>query len=57
MIGLYYSNPSKTLRVQMEGNREVQREVEDYSLSVGLKPIREDLLRERILQAYFRVRL
>ena len=35
-VGLDYSNPLKTLRVQMEGNREVQREVEDYSLSVDM---------------------
>lgn len=31
-----YSNPLKVLRVQVEGNREVQREVEDYNLSVDM---------------------
>lgn len=31
-----YSNPLKVLRVQIEGNREVQREVEDYNLSVDM---------------------
>ena len=31
-----YSNPLKVLRVQKEGNREVEREVEDYDLSVDM---------------------
>lgn len=31
-----YSNPYPKLRVQKEGNREVQREVEDYDLSVDM---------------------
>ena len=31
-----YSNPKKVLRVQKEGNREVQREVEDYDLTIGM---------------------
>lgn len=31
-----YSNPLKVLRVQMEGYREVQREVEDYNLSIDM---------------------
>lgn len=31
-----YSNPLKVLRVQIEGNREVQREIEDYNLSVDM---------------------
>lgn len=35
-IGKDYSNPKKVLRVQTEGNREVQREVEDYDLSLEM---------------------
>ncbi|MCI9388359.1 MAG: oxidoreductase [Lachnospiraceae bacterium] len=31
-----YSNPYQKVRVQKEGNREVQREVEDYDLSVDM---------------------
>jgi anti-repressor protein len=31
--GIDYSNPLKVLRVQTEGSREVQREVEDYNLT------------------------
>ena len=31
-----YSNPLKVLRVQIEGNREVQREIDDYNLSVDM---------------------
>ena len=31
-----YSNPYQKLRVQIEGNREVQREVEDYDLSIDM---------------------
>lgn len=31
-----YSNPQKVLRVQIEGNREVQREVEDYDLTIEM---------------------
>ena len=31
-----YSNPKKVLRVQKEGNRDVQREVEDYDLSINM---------------------
>ena len=31
-----YSNPKKVLRVQKEGNRDVQREVEDYDLTVSM---------------------
>lgn len=35
-VGEDYSNPLKVLRVQKEGNREVQREVEDYNLTVDM---------------------
>lgn len=31
-----YLNPQKVLRVQIEGNREVKREVEDYDLSIEM---------------------
>lgn len=31
-----YSNPYQKVRVQKEGNREVQREVEDYDLSIDM---------------------
>lgn len=31
-----YSNPYQKVRVQKEGNREVQREVEDYNLSIDM---------------------
>ncbi len=31
-----YSNPKKVLRVQIEGNREVQKEVEDYDLTIEM---------------------
>lgn len=31
-----YSTPNKKVRVQIEGSREVQREVEDYDLSVDM---------------------
>ncbi len=34
--GKDYSNPQKVLRVQIEGNREVQREVEDYDLTIEM---------------------
>lgn len=34
--GIDYSNPLKVLRVQKEGNRNVEREVEDYNLSVDM---------------------
>lgn len=34
--GKDYSNPKKVLRVQIEGNREVQREVEDYDLTIEM---------------------
>lgn len=36
MEGEDYSNPYQKLRVQIEGNREVQREVEDYDLSIDM---------------------
>lgn len=31
-----FSTPNKKVRVQIEGSREVQREVEDYDLSVDM---------------------
>lgn len=34
--GVDYSTPNKKVRVQIEGTREVQREVEDYDLSVDM---------------------
>ncbi|MFG6392819.1 MAG: antA/AntB antirepressor family protein [Lachnospiraceae bacterium] len=34
--GKDYSNPKKVLRVQIEGNREVQREVDDYDLTIDI---------------------
>lgn len=34
--GVDYSNPLKILRVQIEGTREVTREVEDYELSIDM---------------------
>lgn len=34
--GKDYSNPQKVLRVQIEGNREIQREVEDYDLTIEM---------------------
>lgn len=36
VIGDDYSNPYLEVRVQKEGNREVQREIEDYDLSVDM---------------------
>lgn len=36
VIGEDYSNPYFQVRVQKEGNRDVQREVEDYDLSVDM---------------------
>lgn len=35
-VGTDYLNPKKVLRVQIEGNREVQREVEDYDLTISM---------------------
>ena len=34
--GIDFSTPNKKVRVQIEGNREVEREVEDYDLSVEM---------------------
>lgn len=34
--GIDYSNPYKKVRVQIEGKREVQREVDDYDLSIDM---------------------
>lgn len=34
--GIDYSTPHKKVRVQIEGSREVQREVDDYNLSVDM---------------------
>lgn len=34
--GIDYSTPHKKVRVQMEGSRKVQREVDDYDLSVDI---------------------
>lgn len=36
IIGEDFSTPNKKVRVQIEGSREVQREVEDYDLSVDM---------------------
>ena len=36
VCGKDYSNPYSEVRVQKEGNRDVQREVEDYDLSVDM---------------------
>lgn len=36
VIGEDYSNPYLEVRVQKEGNREVQREIEDYDMSVDM---------------------